>query len=113
MTPNPNDKVKIKITAETYGGCMGYGSGGDIVKRNYIGTYRNCLVKIASEHSYGDEDGKNENGEDQTCSELLNLIQDSNGDGCDYIFEMVLVHNGKETKLIENDMDFEEEDVEC
>jgi hypothetical protein len=44
------------------------------------------LSKISKNHSYGTPVGTDEYGETASCDEVLQYIQECNGDGCDYIF---------------------------
>ena len=102
MKIKPTDKVKVKIQAESY-------KWGGIDKKRYSGSWESVLNKISENHSYGWVVGYDEDGDVLSCEDVLGSITDCNGDGCDYIFEMVVEKGKKKWTVIEEG----EEEVEC
>jgi len=105
MKIKPTDKVKVKVQAETY-------QEGGVSTKVYSGSWEKVLNKVSSVHSYGWKVGVDEDGEVLSCEDVLKSIYESNGDGCDEIFNMSVKKGNKEHILIESDT-FDEEDVDC
>jgi len=102
MKIKPTDKVKVKVQAEDYDGC-------GVVSKRYSGSWENVLNLISKNHSYSWKVGKDEDGDVLSCKDVLDSIIGSNGDGCDFIFKMVVERDKKKWTVIEED----EEDVDC
>jgi len=105
MKIKPTDKVKVQIQAESY-------QMGGISTKVYSGSWEKVLNKVSSVHSYGWKVGVDEDGEVLSCGDVLDSIIGSNGDGCDFIFKMVVEKDKKKWKwtVIEEES---EEDVDC
>ena len=103
MKIKPTDKVKVQIQADEYDGC-------GVISKRYCGNWENVLNTISDNHSYYYKVGVDEDGEVLSCEDVLNSIIDSNGDGCDFIFKMVVEKDKKKWTVI--DESFEEE-VDC
>ena len=103
MKIKPTDKVSVKVQAESY-------KWGGIDKKRYSGSWESVLNKISENHSYGWVVGVDENADLLSCEDVLDSVIGSNGDGCDFIFKMVVEKGKKKWTVI--DEDFEEE-VEC
>ena len=104
MKIKPTDKVKVKVQAESY--CRG-----GVSTKTYNGSWEKVINKISSVHSYSWSVGEDEYGDVLSCEDVLDSILSSNGDGCDYIFNMVVEKNKKKWTVINED--FDEEVVDC
>ena len=102
MKIKPADKVKVQIQAESY-------QIGGISTKVYSGSWEKVLNKVSSVHSYGWKVGVDEEGDVLSCKDVLDSIIGSNGDGCDFIFKMIVERDKKKWTVIEED----EEDVDC
>ena len=105
MKIKPTDKVKAKVQAQSY-------QRGGVSTKVYSGSWEKVLNKISSVHSYGWVVGVDEDGDVLSCEDVLKSIYESNGDGCDEIFNMSVKKGNKEHILIESDP-FDEEEVDC
>jgi hypothetical protein len=103
MKIKPTDKVKVQIQAEDYDGC-------GVASKRYCGSWENVLNLISENHSYSYKVGVDEDGEELCCKDVLDSILSSNGDGCDFIFKMVVEKDKKKWTVI--DESFEEE-IDC
>jgi len=108
MKIKPTDKVEVKVKGEGYDR---HESGG-LFNKTYKGTWEKVLTKISENHSYGTPVGTDEDGETATCEDVLQYIQECNGDGCDYIFHFEVKKDGKSWWVID-DEPMDEEDVDC
>ena len=102
MKIKPTDKVKVQIQAEDY-------DGGGVASKRYCGSWENVLNLISQNHSYSYKVGVDEDGDVLSCKDVLDSIIGSNGDGCDFIFKMVVEKDKKKWAVIEED----EEDIDC
>ena len=102
MKIKPTDKVKVQIQAEEY-------DGGGVTSERYCGSWENVLNLISQNHSYSYKVGVDEDGDVLSCKDVLDSIIGSNGDGCDFIFKMVVEKDKKKWAVIEED----EEDIDC
>lgn len=102
MKIKPTDKVKVQIQAESY-------QMGGISNQRYCGSWENVLNLISENHSYSWKVGVDEDGDVLSCGDVLDSILSSNGDGCDFIFKMVVEKDKKKWAVIEED----EEDIDC
>lgn len=109
MKIKPTDKVVVKVKGEGY---ERYGSGG-IFSKTYVGSWENVLNLISEEHSYGTTVGEDEWGDVHTCEDVLQYIEECNGDGCDFIFYMKVKKGNQSKVLIEEDRFVEEEEIYC
>ena len=108
MKIKPTDKVTATVQVSEYDR---YGGGGN-KKISYTGSYQNVLNLISENHSYGTTVGYDEdNDETNTCEDVLQYIEECNGDGCDYISSLVIKAKGKKIVLIEETE--EEEEYHC
>ena len=103
MKIKPTDKVKVQIQAESY-------QMGGISTKVYSGSWEKVLNKVSSVHSYGWKVGVDADGDVLSCKDVLDSIIGSNGDGCDFIFKMVVEREKKKWTVIEEE---DEEDVDC
>lgn len=104
MKIKPTDKVKVQVRAESY-------QMGGISNKRYCGSWENVLNLISENHSYSWKVGVDEEGDVLSCKDVLDSIIESNGDGCDFIFKMVVEKDKKKWTAIEEDID--EEDIDC
>ena len=102
MKIKPTDKVSVKVRAESY-------QMGGVSTKTYKGDWEKVLNKISSVHSYGWVVGVDEDGDVLSCKDVLDSVVESNGDGCDFIFKMVVERDKKKWAVIEED----EEDIDC
>jgi len=103
MKIKPTDKVKVKVQAESYQEV-------GVSTKVYSGSWEKVLNKVSSVHSYGWKVGVDEDGEVLSCGDVLDSIIGSNGDGCDFIFKMVVEKDKKKWTVIAEEC---EEDVDC
>ena len=103
MKIKPTDKVKVQVRAESY-------QMGGISNNSYCGSWENVLNLISENHSYSWKVGEDEDGDVLSCKDVLDSIIESNGDGCDFIFKMVVEKDKKKWTVIEED---EEENIDC
>lgn len=103
-----NDEVVVKVKGNVYG-C--YGEGGEYFSKTYKGTWEKVLNKISKVHSYGWLIGEecDDEGTCLTSEDLLESIEGSNGDGCDYIIEIIVTKGDETWTIIEN----EEIEIDC
>jgi len=104
MKIKPTDKVSVKVRAESY-------QMGGVSTKTYKGDWEKVLNKISSVHSYGWVVGVDENADLLSCEDVLDSVVGSNGDGCDFIFKMVVEKGKKKWTVIDEDID--EEDIDC
>jgi hypothetical protein len=109
MKIKPTDKVEVKVKGEAYDR---YESPAGFFNKTYKGTWEKVLTKISENHSYGTPVGTDAYGETATCEDVLQYIQECNGDGCDYIFHLEVKKNGKSWWVID-DEPVDEEDIDC
>ena len=102
MKIKPTDKVKVQIQAESY-------QMGGISNQRYCGSWENVLNLISENHSYSWKVGVDEDGDVLSCGDVLDSILSSNGDGCDFIFKMVVEKDKKKWAVIKED----EEVIDC
>ena len=102
MKIKPTDKVKVQIQADEYDGC-------GVANKRYCGNWENVLNLISENHSYSWKVGVDEDGDVLSCKDVLDSILSSNGDGCDFIFKMVVEKDKKKWAVIKED----EEDIDC
>lgn len=108
MKIKPTDKVTAIVRVEEYDRF----GGGALKKISYTGSYENVLNLISENHSYGTAVGYDEdNDQTNTCEDVLQYIDECNGDGCDFISSLVIKAKGKKIVLIEEAE--EEEEVYC
>ena len=110
MKIKPTDKVEVRVKGEGYDRY--YSERGGLFNKNYKGSWEKVLSKISKNHSYGTPVGTDEYGETASCDEVLQYIQECNGDGCDYIFHFEVKKGGK-SWLVIDDEPMDEEDVDC
>lgn len=80
----PCDNVIVNLS------CEKYMDEGTIQHLNYEGPLKEVLLEIANNHSYGmDEEEIN----DCSCVDIITSIEDTNGDGCDYIVGMEVINH--------------------
>ena len=102
MKIKPTDKVKVQVRAESY-------QMGGISNQRYCGSWENVLNLISENHSYSWKVGVDEDGDVLSCGDVLDSILSSNGDGCDFIFKMVVEKDKKKWTVIKED----EEVIDC
>jgi hypothetical protein len=108
MKIKPTDKVKVKVQAESY-------QRGGVSTKVYSGSWEKVLNKISSVHSYGWVVGDND-GDILSCENVLDSIIESNADGCDFIFKMVVYKGGnlkRKWTVINEEFIEDEEEVDC
>ena len=88
MKIKPTDKVEVRVKGEGYD--RHYSERGGLFNKNYKGSWEKVLSKISKNHSYGTPVGTDEYGETASCDEVLQYIQECNGDGCDWSSKMSL-----------------------
>ena len=96
-------KSKDKVVVNVKGFI--YGTNGDEspkFDKTYKGEYEKVLLKVCENHSYSFEEGL-------SVDELLESIIETNGDGCDSIFDMTIKTDKETFKVIEED----EEGFDC
>jgi len=105
MKIKPTDKVKVKVQAESY-------HRGGITAKTYNGSWEKVLNKISDNHSYGWVVGDND-GDVLSCENVLDSIIESNADGCDFIFKMIVEKGKKKWTVIDEEFIDDEEEVDC
>ena len=103
MKIKPTDKVKVKVQAESY-------QEGGVSTKVYSGSWEKVLNKVSSVHSYGWKVGQDDYGFVLSCKDVLDSIVESNGDGCDFIFKMVVEKDKKKWTVVAEESEVE---VDC
>ena len=103
MKIKPTDKVKVQVQAEVYDDAA-------VAFRRYCGSWENVLNLISENHSYGWKVGQDEDGDVLSCKDVLDSIVESNGDGCDFIFKMVVEKDKKKWTVVAEESEVE---VDC
>lgn len=88
ITAKPTDQVRILVTGQSY---ARHGDDGELINSLYEGPAFFVLKEISNRHSYNqfaDYESFSdmvEDGEVKSLQEMLESINEANGDGCDYI----------------------------
>lgn len=111
MKIKPTDKVTCELYIEEYERF----SCGKLATIRYTGDWENVLNTISDNHSYSWKVGLNEDGEIVSCDDVFKSIEESNGDGCDFIIKWSVEKNGKKKELIncEDVLREEQELIDC
>lgn len=80
----PCDNVIVNLS------CEKYMDEGTIQHLKYEGPLKEVLLEIANNHSYGMDE---EEVDECSCVDIITSIEDTNGDGCDYIVGMEVINH--------------------